>query len=168
MSGWVCNLLVQLLLELDRAVTFGSKFRRTRDHVLLYHLRLPQTGGPGPRIYIPRKKVTQVYFRALGSFFVASYDSQGYSTGILTHFHTDEKQCSDSCYFATDGQSTSLYWCRATRLALIPRFLLLSDICGLHVVTMYKSEVFIRYRFYVTPLFVAKSLSCSSVLITSH
>jgi hypothetical protein len=48
--GWVCNLLVQLLLGLARAVTFGSNHHRTLDHVLLSHMRLPQPGRPGPRI----------------------------------------------------------------------------------------------------------------------
>jgi hypothetical protein len=51
--GWVCNLLAQLLLDLDRAVTLGPISHRTHDHILLSHLRLPQPGGPGPRIYIP-------------------------------------------------------------------------------------------------------------------
>jgi hypothetical protein len=32
--------------------------------------------------------VAQLYLRALGSVFVYSYDSQGYSGGILTHLHT--------------------------------------------------------------------------------
>jgi hypothetical protein len=36
-----------------------------------------------------------------------------------------------SSYFATDGQSASPFWCRAPDMT---RFLLLSDICGLHVV----------------------------------
>jgi hypothetical protein len=48
--GRVCNLLVQF------AVTLGSKPRRTHDHILLSHLRLPQPGGPGPRIYIPQEQ----------------------------------------------------------------------------------------------------------------
>jgi hypothetical protein len=39
-KGWVCNLLVQLLLGLARAVALGSKIRRTHDHMLLSHLRL--------------------------------------------------------------------------------------------------------------------------------
>jgi hypothetical protein len=52
MRGWICNLLVQLLLGLARAVTLGSKSRRTHGHILLSHLRLAQPGGPGPRIYI--------------------------------------------------------------------------------------------------------------------
>jgi hypothetical protein len=43
---------VQLLLGLARAATLGSKSHRTHGHILLSHLRLPQPGGPGPRIYI--------------------------------------------------------------------------------------------------------------------
>jgi hypothetical protein len=54
--GRVCNLFVQLLLGLARAVTLGSKSRRTHDHILLSHLRLPQPGGPGSRIYIPQEQ----------------------------------------------------------------------------------------------------------------
>jgi hypothetical protein len=55
--GWVCNLLVQLFLVLARAVTLGSKSRRTHGHILLSHLRLPQPGGPGPGIYIPQEQI---------------------------------------------------------------------------------------------------------------
>jgi hypothetical protein len=59
--GLVCNLLVQLLLGLARAVTLGSKSRRTHDHILLSHLRLPQHGGPGSRIYIPQDIYIYIY-----------------------------------------------------------------------------------------------------------
>jgi hypothetical protein len=63
----VCNLLLQLLLGLGRAVTLGSKFLGTHDHILLsIFLRISQTGGPGPRIYIPPTRVAQLYHRALG------------------------------------------------------------------------------------------------------
>jgi hypothetical protein len=54
--GRVCNLLVQLLLGLARAVTLGSKSRRTHDHILLSHLRLLQPLGPGLCIYIPQQQ----------------------------------------------------------------------------------------------------------------
>jgi hypothetical protein len=54
--GQVCNLLVELLPGLARAVTLGSKSRRTHGHILLPHLRLPQPGGPGSRIYIPQEQ----------------------------------------------------------------------------------------------------------------
>jgi hypothetical protein len=58
--GRVYNLLVQLLLGLARVVTLGSKSRRTHGHILLSHLRLPQPGGPGPRIYIPQEQGSPV------------------------------------------------------------------------------------------------------------
>jgi hypothetical protein len=80
--GRVCNLLVQLLLGLARAVTLGSKFRRTHGHILLSHLSLPQPGGPGSHIYIPQEE------DGPGFPFVASYDSQGYSDGILERKQT--------------------------------------------------------------------------------
>jgi hypothetical protein len=54
--GWVCNLLVQFLLGLARTVTLGSKSRRNHGHILLSHPRVPQPGGPGPRIYIPQEQ----------------------------------------------------------------------------------------------------------------
>jgi hypothetical protein len=54
--GQICNLLVQLLLGLARAVTLGPKSRRTHGHILLSHMRLPQPGGPGSRIYIPQEQ----------------------------------------------------------------------------------------------------------------
>jgi hypothetical protein len=79
--GWVCNLFVQLLLGLARAVTLGSNSYRT-------HMRLPQPVGPGPHICIPQEQVAQLYPRALGSRFFASYDSQGYSGGILNRLQT--------------------------------------------------------------------------------
>jgi hypothetical protein len=53
LRGWVCNLLVQLLLGLARAVALGPKPRRTHNHILLSHLRLPQPGWLCPHICIP-------------------------------------------------------------------------------------------------------------------
>jgi hypothetical protein len=55
--GWVCNLVVQLLLGLAWAVTLRSKSRATHGHILVSHLRLPQPGGIDPRIiYIPQEQ----------------------------------------------------------------------------------------------------------------
>jgi hypothetical protein len=65
--GWICNLLLQLLLNLASAVTRA-------EVLLLSHLRPPPpSGGPGIRIYNPppRNKVAQLNPRALGSLFVA-------------------------------------------------------------------------------------------------
>jgi hypothetical protein len=55
-NGWVCNLLVQLLLALARAITLGFKSHRTRCHISLSHLRLSLPGGPDPRIYVPQEQ----------------------------------------------------------------------------------------------------------------
>jgi hypothetical protein len=86
--GWlVSNLPVQLLLGLARAVTLRSKSRRTQT-IFYDHLKLPQPGGTGPRIYITQEQGGPVIPRALRSLFVASYDSQGYGGSILTRLHT--------------------------------------------------------------------------------
>jgi hypothetical protein len=46
--GWFCNLLVQLLLGISRAVTLGSKSSRTHDHRFLL-VCLPFQITPGHR-----------------------------------------------------------------------------------------------------------------------
>jgi hypothetical protein len=53
MRGWVCNLLVQLLLGFDRTATLRPMSRSTGDHNLLSHMRVPHPRGPGPHICIP-------------------------------------------------------------------------------------------------------------------
>jgi hypothetical protein len=70
------------------AVTQWSKSLRTRNHTLLSHPRHPQPGGPGSRICITQEQGGPVILRALGSLYVASYDSQGYRWGILTNLNT--------------------------------------------------------------------------------
>jgi hypothetical protein len=48
----------------------------------------PNLEGQVPVFISPRNRMAQLCPRALGSFFVASYDSQGYGGGILTRLHT--------------------------------------------------------------------------------
>jgi hypothetical protein len=48
----------------------------------------PNLEGQVPVFIYPSYRVAQLYPRALGSLFVASYDSQGYGGGILTRLHT--------------------------------------------------------------------------------
>jgi hypothetical protein len=43
-----------------------------------------------PVFISPRNRVAQLYTQALGSFYVAPYDSQGYGGGIVTRLHTSE------------------------------------------------------------------------------
>jgi hypothetical protein len=74
---------VKLLLGLARAHTLGFESRRTQDHILLSHLGLQV-----PVFISTRNMVAQLYLRALGTLFVASYDSQGYGGVILTRLYT--------------------------------------------------------------------------------
>jgi hypothetical protein len=60
----VCNLFIQVLLGLASAFSLRFKSRRTRDRIVLSHLRLD-------------------------SLSVASNDSQGYGGGILSRLQTD-------------------------------------------------------------------------------
>jgi hypothetical protein len=87
--GWICRL--QLLLALASAVVLESDSRGAHGHILLSYSRRPQPGGPGPRIYFPPEQGGPVILQALGSFFVASYYSQGYGGGI------SQLQCSANC-----------------------------------------------------------------------
>jgi hypothetical protein len=57
-------------------------------HFTVSDSRLPQPGGPGLRIYIPQEEDDSVNPQALGSIFVASYDSQVYGRGIRAGLHT--------------------------------------------------------------------------------
>jgi hypothetical protein len=85
-SERVCRL--QLLLVLASAVILGSESRGTRDHILLSQIRdSPNLEGHVPVFISPRNRVAQLYPQAMGSIFVASYDSQGYGGGIRTRLH---------------------------------------------------------------------------------
>jgi hypothetical protein len=86
MRGWVCRL--QLLLVLASAVFLSFDTRGTLDHILLFQIRDPQPGGPGPRIYIPQEEGGTVIPPGTGFLFVAFYDSQGYGGGMRTGLHT--------------------------------------------------------------------------------
>jgi hypothetical protein len=75
--GWVCCL--QLLLVLASAVIFRSEARGAHDHILLSQIRdSPNLEDQVPVFLWHKNWVTQLYSQALGSLFVASYDSQGY------------------------------------------------------------------------------------------
>jgi hypothetical protein len=50
-------------------------------------VRIPNLEGQIPIFTYPRNKVAQLYPQTLGSLFITSYNSQGYSGGIQTHLH---------------------------------------------------------------------------------
>jgi hypothetical protein len=84
---WICHL--QLLLVLASAVIHSSMSRGTHDHILLSQIRdSPNLEGQVPVFISPRNKVARFYPQALGSFFVAFYDSQSYGGGIWPRLHT--------------------------------------------------------------------------------
>jgi hypothetical protein len=86
MGGWVYRL--QLLLALASEVFLVSESCGTHDHVLLSHIRdSPNLEGQVLVFISPRNGVAQLYPQALGSLFVASYDSQGYGGSIRTRLH---------------------------------------------------------------------------------
>jgi hypothetical protein len=85
--GRVCSL--QLLLALASAVILGSDSHGTHDHFILSHIRdSHDLAGQVPVFVSPRNRAAHLYPQALGSLFVASYDSQGYGGGIRTRLHT--------------------------------------------------------------------------------
>jgi hypothetical protein len=79
--GWVCRL--QLLFALASAVVPRSESRETHDRILLSHNReYPNLDAQVPVFTSPRNSVARLYHQALGSLFVASFDSQGYDGSI--------------------------------------------------------------------------------------
>jgi hypothetical protein len=67
-----------------------SRVRVLRDsgpYFTVSDLRLPQPGGPGPRIYIPQEQGGPVIPRRNGTLFFASYYSQGYGGSIRPRLH---------------------------------------------------------------------------------
>jgi hypothetical protein len=74
MRGWICHL--QLLLVLASAVILRSESHVTHDHILLSQIRDSPNLEDQAHVFIsPRDRVTRLYLQALGSLFVASYDS---------------------------------------------------------------------------------------------
>jgi hypothetical protein len=85
--GWVCCL--QLLLVLTSAVILRSESHGTHDHILLSQIQdSTNLEGQVPVFLSPRNRVAQLYPQALGSLYIASYNSQGYSGGIQRCLHT--------------------------------------------------------------------------------
>jgi hypothetical protein len=86
--GQVCRL--QLLLAFTSAVILRSECRGSHDHILLSQIRdSPNFEGQVIVFISPGDRVARLYPQALGSFFVNSYDSQGYVAGIRPRLHTE-------------------------------------------------------------------------------
>jgi hypothetical protein len=87
MRGRVCRL--QLLLALASSLILGSDSCGTHDLILLSQIRdSPNLEGQVPVFVSLRERVAQLYFQALGSLFVASYDWRGYGGSIRPRLST--------------------------------------------------------------------------------
>jgi hypothetical protein len=125
--GLVCRL--QLVLALTSAVALGSKSHGIHDHILLSQIR--DTSNLEGQVHVitsPRNRVAHLYPQAFGSFFVASYDSQGYDGSIRTRL-----QSQSQIYVTTDGQSASLSWNKAHVWGLTLHFYYCQAVAGLLV-----------------------------------
>jgi hypothetical protein len=88
MREWVCRL--ELLLVLVSAFIIRSESSGNHDHILLSQNRDSSNLEGQVLVFIsPRKRVARLYPQALGSLFVACYDSQGYGGGIWPRLHTE-------------------------------------------------------------------------------
>jgi hypothetical protein len=77
-------------MVLASAIILRSEWRGTHDHILLSQIRdSPNLEDQIPVFISPRNRVAQLYSQALGSLFVASYDSQGYGGGIWPRLHME-------------------------------------------------------------------------------
>jgi hypothetical protein len=82
MRGWVCRL--QFLLVFSSAVILRSESRGTQTNFYCLRFETPPTRrSRSPYLYPP-----WTGWPGYTSFFVASYDSQGYGGGIRPHLHT--------------------------------------------------------------------------------
>jgi hypothetical protein len=89
-TGRVCNLLYNCFWALPEQSLLG---RSPAELTTIFNCLIwdsPNLEGQVPVFVSPWNRVAQLYPRALGSHFVASYDSQGYGGGILTRLHTGQ------------------------------------------------------------------------------
>jgi hypothetical protein len=95
--GWACNLLYNSFWALAEQSLLG--WSPAELTAIFYRLiwDSPNLEGQIPVFIYPRNRVAQLYPRALGSLFVASYDSKGYGGGTVARLHTG----------ATDGLNLS-------------------------------------------------------------
>jgi hypothetical protein len=83
-----------LLLVLARAVILRSESRGTHHHILLSQIRDSRNLEDQVPVFISlRNRVARLYPQALGSLFVASYDSRGYGGG---YFEGENKEISNT------------------------------------------------------------------------
>jgi hypothetical protein len=120
-----CYFLSKYWSEICGVITQWSESSGTRNHTLLSHLRLPQPGGPGPRIYIAQEQGGPVIPPGTGFplnrlLRLAPYHSQGYGGGIITlpvyisfrnRMVQSKVKVKSRSHITTEGQSINMSWC---------------------------------------------------------
>jgi hypothetical protein len=87
-------------MALASAVIIRSESRGTQDNILLSQIRDSSNLECQVPVFIsPRNRVAQLYPQALGSLFVASYDSQNHGGGIRPRLHTGSSGKNQSATF---------------------------------------------------------------------
>jgi hypothetical protein len=97
--GRVCNLLYICFWALPEQSLLGRSPAELTAIFYCLTWDYPNLEGQVPVFISPRNKVAQLYPRALGSLYVASYDSQGSGEGILTRLHTGKRSSQTSFAF---------------------------------------------------------------------
>jgi hypothetical protein len=87
---------------LDRSATVTGHY-----HILPSQIwDSPNLEGQVPVFIYPRNRVAHLYPQALGSLFVASYDSQGYGEGIRPRLHTGSQLLNYSSTLYSPSRTT--------------------------------------------------------------
>jgi hypothetical protein len=112
--GRVCNLL--LLLVVDSEVPFESESRGTQDHILMSQFfRLPQPGGPGPRIYIPQERGLPNYTPGHWVPFSLPLTIRRAKVEVFSSAFTGrwrKGQSQSQSYLTAEDQLASMSWCQ--------------------------------------------------------
>jgi hypothetical protein len=105
-------------MRLASPVTLGPKYPRTRGHILLFHLRLRQTGVFGPHINMRQEQDVQVIPWELGALSVLRLAELVTTLQVFwtastqgTVFSTTASQ--SQSFFTNGGQSATIFWYQA-------------------------------------------------------
>jgi hypothetical protein len=127
MRGWISRL--QFLLVLAGVDILEHESRWAHDHILLSQVRVSHNlEGQVPVFISPRNRVAQLYPQAVGSCFVASYDSQGYGRGVRNCLLRGYLLTTVLCY---GRRSVGQSWNKAPVWGLRPDFYACQTIAGL-------------------------------------
>jgi hypothetical protein len=88
----VCNLLYNFVCALPEQSVWGPSLTELTATFYCLIWDTPNLEGQVPVFKSPRNRVAQLYPRAPGSLYVASYESQGCGGGILTSLHTGRRR----------------------------------------------------------------------------